>query len=160
MNRFSISTRFPTILSTMKHSIMIRTGLFILLSFCTAGCGKQRVSTETTVTTNGGSVSNTNGKGEGTVAGVKITVLGLESHSAGVASGADVAQDNDGTRKSETWYIDFGEVSIGFRREDDEPIALSVNGKDYGSVTEGDELVIDENRVVSVNGKKRDAGNP
>ena len=65
MNRFSISTRFPTILSTMKHSIIIRTGFFILLSFCAAGCGKQRVSTETTVTTNGGSVSNTNGKGEG-----------------------------------------------------------------------------------------------
>jgi hypothetical protein len=50
------------------------------------------------------------------------------------------------------WHITIGSVSIVFERDAGQPIHLTVNGDNYGTLQSGDELLIDENRAVIVNG--------
>lgn len=110
-----------------------------------------------TITTTGDTVTNKNGNGIGTVAGVEIKVQGLKSNDAGAKHTVKSADGSNGSTMSERWDVDFGEVKLVFQRENNGPVSLNIDGQDYGLVKDGDRLLIDENRTTFVNDQQREA---
>jgi hypothetical protein len=55
------------------------------------------------------------------------------------------------------WEITAGEGKIEFERGGDGPISLAIDGEDYGTINEGDALLIDAQRQVLVNGTRRES---
>ena len=135
---------------------MFRLSPFALfLIFVSVSCN---VSTTTTTTiSNGDSVSNINGTGTGDVAGVDIEVQNLSKHNSGVTHSVRISETPSGAEQAETWDIKFGEVSVVMDREGNEAIELTVDGQRYGSLKEGDKLLIDADRNVIVNDVQRNA---
>jgi hypothetical protein len=127
--------------------------MFLIVAMISVfGCGVSKVST-TTIT--GDSVTNKNGRGTGTVAGVQIVVEGLTDGSASAKHSVDASSGPAGSSQSNRWEIELGKVQILLERKDNGPISLEVDGKSYGSVSEGDNLLIDASRGVTVNGENR-----
>jgi hypothetical protein len=135
---------------------MFRTLSFaLLLSLVSASCN---ISTTTTTTiSNGDLVSNINGMGTGDVAGVEIEVQNLSKHNSGVTHSVSISETPSGAEQAEKWDIQFGEVSVVMEREGNETIELTVDGQRYGSLKEGDKLLIDADRDVIVNDVRRNA---
>jgi hypothetical protein len=126
------------------------TSLFLLI---TTGCSY--TTTTTTTVTNGDSVSNMDGTGTGNVAGVEIEVLELANHKSGITHSVNITATTTGADETETWDVHFGEVSVLLAQENNGPVSLTVDGLKYGTVAEGDRLVIDADRNVMVNDKTR-----
>ena len=119
-----------------------------------AGCSIESVTQTTAV---GDTITNEWGKGTGTVAGINITIEGLNQKNAAISHAVHATQGVHGSSESHQWDVDLGEVNMVLSRENGQPIALTVDGASYGNVSKGDELLIDANRLVFVNGEKRTA---
>ena len=134
---------------------MLIRGCFLILvvaAICT-GCSGNGV---TVIAPAADSVSNENGIGSATIAGVSIRVLGLNQNGAGVTHSVKTDQAPAGTTHWDRWDVSFGEVKLILERDNDQTILLNVDGANYGTVVKGDDLRIDADRNVTVNGQERE----
>ncbi len=131
--------------------------LLMLVVLACCGCG---ISGVTSTTSQGDSVTNQGGLGTGTVAGVNITVQGLKQKNAAVIHSVHIAQGIESSTESHRWEVEFGEIKLVLASNDDQPISLTINGENYGTVDKGDELEIAANRAVIINGEERKSQAP
>jgi len=117
-----------------------------------AGCSISGVRVESA---NGDSTGVSGGRGEATIAGVKVEVEGLRETQSGINSGVKITENADGATEVDTRHVRLGEVKLTFVRIDDGPLWVSIEGREYGEVKEGDEIRIDDQRNVTINGQAR-----
>lgn len=133
----------------MKRS----TSHLVLAASITLACGC--IASKTVGTAAGDSVTNQNGLGTGTVAGVRIEVRDLTTNDASVNHSIQTASGQNFSESHDVWQITLGEVLIVFQRHQGQSIHVTIDGHSYGTLQPGDSLLIDENRTVLVNGVER-----
>lgn len=126
--------------------------LLLVFAIICSGCSVNGV---TGITAKRDSITNQGGLGSGTVAGVNIRVLGLKQKNSSVTHSVNVVQGPANSSESNRWEVEFGEVKLVLECGKDQPILLTIDGRDYGTVAKEDDLLIDANRKVTVNGKER-----
>ena len=126
--------------------------LLLVFAIICSGCS---VTGVTSITTKGDSVTNQGGSGNGTVAGVNIRVLGLKQKDAAVTHSGTTVQGPENNSEHDRWEVAFGEVKLVLECSNDQPISLTIDGLDYGTVARDDDLLIDADRKVTVNGEER-----
>ena len=144
----------------------MRSGLVIFViviaGFLT-GCGRSGspVSQST-----GGYISLENGRVTGQIApiDVKLEVRAVKTRDVGSTHATEFKEDHTSAPKKEwhhnRWDINAGGVRIELEQTGEEPIALRIDGNDYGVITKGDALLIDDQGRVLVSGVLREQRDP
>jgi len=107
-----------------------------------------------------GHVTNRDGHVTGVIPeiNVKFDVLDVKTGGAGSSHTVEAGSKAGGAQSMHTrWEITAGEVEIEFERSDDGPVSLAVDGEDFGTINEGDVLLIDAQRQVLINARRRES---
>ena len=136
----------------MKHALLI--ALCCTLFTIASGCGN-------TISTYPPSiddyVKNSDGRGTAQMWGITFDVVEPVGTSAG--SSFDGSLSTDPKKTDARVDITLGDVEIRLDKTPGNPITLTVNGNDLGTLEVGDTVSIDKDRNVQVNGAAREPEN-